>query len=89
MGDLSVFIVDCRLGARLTNSRLIHGSGPEPVGTNRGRNGDNRQAKETKCGEMDGKESECPIVVLERGNGLPDPVERRGCRVVDGKLEPR
>ena len=25
-------------GARLTNSRLIHGSRPEPVGTNRGRN---------------------------------------------------
>ena len=47
------------------------------------------QAKETKRGEMDGKESQCPIVVLKRGNGLPDPVERRGCRVVDGKLEPR
>jgi hypothetical protein len=29
---------DCRTGARLTNSRLIHGSRPEPVGTNRGRN---------------------------------------------------
>jgi hypothetical protein len=62
-------MVDCRLGARLTNSRLIHGSRPEPVGTNRGRNGGNRQAKETKCGEMDGKESECPIVALKRGNG--------------------
>jgi hypothetical protein len=60
---------DCRLGARLTNSRLIHGSRPEPVGTNRGRNGGNRQAKETKCGEMDGKESECPIVASKRGNG--------------------
>jgi hypothetical protein len=59
----------CRLGARLTNSRLIHGSRPEPVGTNRGRNGGNRQAKETKCGEMDGKESECPIVAPKRGNG--------------------
>jgi len=56
-------------GARLTNSRLIHGSRPEPVGTNRGRNDGNRQAKETKCGEMDGKESECPIVALKRGNG--------------------
>jgi hypothetical protein len=60
---------DCRFGARLTNSRLIHGSRPEPVGTNRGRNGGNRQAKETKCGEMDGKESECPIVASKRGNG--------------------
>src|SRR5271167_1543658 len=48
-----------------------------------------RQAKETKRGEMDGKESQRPIVALKRGNGLPDPVERRGCRVVGGKLEPR
>ena len=29
---------DCRLETRLTNSRLIHGSRPEPVGTNEGRN---------------------------------------------------
>jgi hypothetical protein len=28
---------DCRLEPRLTNSRLIHGSRPEPVGTNWGR----------------------------------------------------
>ena len=28
-----------------------------------------RQAKETKCGEMDGKKSECPIVASKRGNG--------------------
>ncbi len=41
----------------------------EPVGTNRGRNVGNRQAKETKCGEMDGKESECPIVASKWGNG--------------------
>ena len=38
LGDLAVSIVDCRTGARLTNSRLIHGSRLEPVGTNRGRN---------------------------------------------------
>jgi hypothetical protein len=48
---------------------LIHGSRPEPVGTNRGRNDGNRQTKETKCGETDGKESECPIVASKRGNG--------------------
>jgi hypothetical protein len=29
----------------------------------------NRQAKETKRGELDGKDSECPIVALKRGNG--------------------
>ena len=38
---------------------------------------------------MDGRESQRPIVVSNRGNGLPDPVERRGCRVVGGELEPR
>ena len=37
----------------------------------------------------DGKESQRPIVALKRGTGPPDPVERRGCRVVDGELEPR
>jgi hypothetical protein len=26
--------------------------------------------------------------VWKRENALPDPVERRGCRVVDGELEP-
>ena len=59
---------DCRLGARLTNSRLIHSSVPSWWG----RTGDERwyrQAKEAKRGEMDGKESECPIVALKRGNG--------------------
>jgi len=79
---------DCRLELRLTNSRLIHSSVPSWWG----RTGDERwyrQAKETKRGEMDGKESQRPIVVLKRGNGLPDPVERRGCRIVDGELEPR
>jgi hypothetical protein len=79
---------DGRLEHRLTNSRLIHSSVPSWWG----RTGDERwyrQAKETKRGEMDGKESECPIVALKRGNGPPDPVERRGHRVVDGELEPR
>ncbi len=59
---------DCRLESRLTNSRLIHSSVPRWWG----RTGDERwyrQAKETKRGEMDGKESQCPIVALKRGNG--------------------
>ena len=42
-----------------------------------------------KRGEKTVRKSQCPIVALKRGNGLPDPVERRGCRVVDGELEPR
>jgi hypothetical protein len=78
---------DGRLDLRLTNSRLIHSLVP----TSSGRTGDEpwyRQANETKCDEMDGKESQCPIVVLKRGNGRPDPAERRGYRVVDGELEP-
>jgi hypothetical protein len=28
-----------------------------------------RQTKKIECGEMDGKESECPIVASKRGNG--------------------
>ena len=57
------------LFARCACLCCIHGPRPEPVGTNRGRNGGNRQAKETKCSETDGKESECPRVASSRGNG--------------------
>jgi hypothetical protein len=48
-----------------------------------------RQAKNTKRGEMDGKESQRPIRAVKPGNGPPDPVEQRGRRVVDRELEPR
>ena len=68
---------DCRLETRLTNSRLIHG----PVradGDERGTKRWYRQAKETKCGEMDGKESQRPIVVLKRGNGPSGPRGAKG-----------
>ena len=37
-----------------------------------------RQAKETKRGEMDGKESQRPIVVLKRGNGPSGPRGAKG-----------
>src|SRR4029077_6835807 len=37
-----------------------------------------RQAKETKCGEKDGKESQRPIVVLKRGNGPSGPRGAKG-----------
>jgi hypothetical protein len=37
-----------------------------------------RQAKETKRGEMDGKESQCPIVVMKRGNGPSGPRGAKG-----------
>ena len=68
---------DCRLEPRLTNSRLIHSSVPNWWG----RTGDERgyrQAKETKRGEMDGKESQRPILVLKRGNGPPGPSGAKG-----------
>jgi len=68
---------DGRLEPRLTNSRLIHSSVPCWWG----RTGDERwyrQAKETKCGEMGGKESEYPTVVLKRGNGPSGPCGAKG-----------
>ena len=37
-----------------------------------------RQAKETKCGEMNGKGPQRPIVVLKRGNGPPGPRGAKG-----------
>ncbi len=68
---------DCRLEPHLTNSRLIHSSVPSWWG----RTGDDRwyrQAKETKRGETDGKESQCPIVVMKRGNGPSGPRGAKG-----------
>ena len=69
---------DCRLETRLTNSRLIRGPRPEADGDERGTKRWYRQAKETKCGEKDGKESECPIVALKRGNGPSGPRGAKG-----------
>jgi hypothetical protein len=48
----------------------------EADGDERGTNRWYRQAKETKCGEMDGKESERLVVPLNRGNQPEGP--RRG-----------
>ena len=65
--DPAVSVVTAGLESRLTNSRLIHSSVPSWWG----RTGDERwyrQAKETKCGEMSGRESERSIVTLRRGN---------------------
>ena len=69
---------DCRLEPRLTNSRLIHSSLSRAGGDEQGTNRWYRQAKETKRGEMDGKESQRPIVVLKRGNGPPGPRGAKG-----------
>jgi hypothetical protein len=65
----------CRQEHRLTNSRLIHSSVPSWWG----RTGDKRwyrQAKETKCGETGGRESERLVVPMSRGNH-PERTPRR------------
>jgi hypothetical protein len=48
------------------------------------------QGQETKCGEMDGKEPECPIAASKRGNGPARTPGAKGApRVVDRTPEPR
>src|SRR5271165_1771261 len=64
---------------RLTNSRWIHGPVSWAVGDERGTQRWYRQAKETKCGEMGGRESQHLIVPLKRGNQPEGP--RRGKEV--------
>ena len=51
-----------------TNSRLIHGSASGAGGDEQRAQRWYRQAKETKCGEKDGRESERFIVPASRGN---------------------
>ena len=57
-----------RLGNRNTNSPDAPGRASRPLGAKRAQ-GWYRQAKATKCGEMDGRESERLIVAWKRGNG--------------------
>ena len=78
MGDLAVSTIKRRMERRYTNSRMIHGPTSRADGDEQGTQGWYRQAKETKRGEMDGKESQCPIVVLKRGNGPPGPRGAKG-----------
>ena len=68
LGDPVVSIEQGRREHRQTNSRMIHGPRPGPRGTNNGTKRWYRQAKETKCGEKDGRESERLIVPPSRGN---------------------
>jgi len=74
----------CRLETRLTNSRLIQGSASRAAGDERGTQRWYRQAKETKCGETDLRESQ--HLIVQCGSGGTDPpgprrakgVSRRG-----------
>ena len=80
---------DCRLGARLTHSRLIHGFRPSQWG----RTKDETMVSPSEGNEVrrDGRQGVgVPHSSVEVGErALPDPVERRGCRVVDQTAEPR
>ena len=80
---------DCRLEPRLTNSRLIPSF---LVPSWWGRTGDKPMvspSEETKRGEMDGKESQRPIIVLKRGNGPPGPRGAKGAPRRGRGLAPR
>ena len=46
-----------------------------------------RQAKETKCGGMGGKESECLIVLLTQGNPARETLSREGGIGMNGTVE--
>ena len=63
----------CRPETRLTNSRWNHGPVSWAVGDERGTQRWYRQAKETKCGERDVRESQHLIVPLQRGNQPEEP----------------
>ena len=60
---------ECRLGDPADQLQVDPRPTSEAVGDEPGTKRWYRQAKETKCGEMDGKESEHLIVAVKRGNG--------------------
>ena len=68
----------CRPETRLTNSRMIHGPASGAAGDEPGTQRWYRQAKETKCGEMGGRESERLIVPSSRGNRPEGPRGGKG-----------
>ena len=76
LGDPVVFHRARRLEIPPTNSRLIHGSASGAGGDEQRTQRWYRQAKETKRGEMGGRESQRLIVPSKRGNQPEGP--RRG-----------
>src|SRR5208283_4933145 len=68
LGDPPVSTEQAGRRYRHTNSRLIHGSATGADGDEQRSHRWYRQAKETKCGEMGGRESQCLIVAMKRGN---------------------
>ena len=82
LGDLAVSIVTAGWSPAYqlqVDPRLPSRAGGDEQGTKRWY----RQAKETKCGEMGGKESERLVVPLSQGNHPRDPGEGRGRRLMN------
>ena len=69
LGDLAVSTIKHRKERRKTNSRMIHGPASRAAGDEQGTRGWYRQAKETKRGEKDGRESEYLIVCAGQRDG--------------------
>ena len=78
LGDPVVSIEHRRLEIPPTNSRLIHGSASGAGGDEPRTQRWYRQAKETKRGEMGGRESQHLIVPLKRGNQPEGPRQGKG-----------
>ena len=77
LGDLAVSI-EMPVGDPAYQLQIDPRPTSEADGDERGTKRWYRQAKETKCGEMNGKGSQRPIVVLKRGNGPPGPRGAKG-----------
>ena len=78
LGDPVVSIEHRRLEIPPTNSRLIHGSASGAGGDEPRTQRWYRQAKETKRGEMGGRESQHLIVPWKRGNQPEGPRQGKG-----------
>ena len=68
----------CRPESRLTNSRMIRGPTSGAVGDEQRTQRWYRQAKETKCGETGGGESEHAVLPVSRGNRTSGTPRREG-----------
>ena len=78
LGDPSVSTDNSGSGARTTKAPMPSIARRRPLGANGPTQGWYRQAKATKCGERDGRESERPIVPTKRGNHSEGPGGGKG-----------
>ena len=82
LGDPAVSTIKRRMECRYTNSRMIHGPTSRADGDEQGTQGWYRQAKETKRGEMGGRESQRLIVPVSQGNHPEGTLGREGDAVL-------